>query len=78
MQPLLELLDGKSLRRFRQLAAAFTRSTLELEQGYAAFAQELDSIIELNQQNLLPLSQAPKEESKSDAVKEEKDERSQL
>ena len=76
VQALFELLDGKSLRKIRVLAGDYCRTGGQEDARYQAFLQELDSIITLYEQNMLPLQQAPKEESKTDGVKEEKDERS--
>lgn len=76
VQALFELLDGKSLRKIRVLAGNYCRTGGEDNARYQEFLEELDSIIALYEQNMLPLQQAPKEESKTDSSKEEKDERS--
>lgn len=46
VQPLLDLLDGRRLRKLRQLAAHYVRNQGEDQESYSNFVEELELVIQ--------------------------------
>ena len=58
MQPLLDLLDSRRLRRLRHIASAYLRTNGEETDSQSSFLAELELIIQQHEQNMLPKQQS--------------------